>query len=167
MSKKLSVDRKTSTAHRLKHYDGDCSNVHGHNLAWEVNLLLEDPSPPDNMTVDFKTVSDYIDLVDHALLLNEEDELVDSVEEWRWLDGGRDFDTIGWTMYRSPALGDVLIYEGDPTCEVLAPWLAELLVSKIDSCFLAKVSLKETESYELSNAVYMEEDRAVVEGIHE
>lgn len=154
--KTLQVDRKTSTAHRLYHYEGVCANVHGHNLDWEVTLRLREPEPPSNMTVDFKVVSDLIDLSDHALLLNKEDPLCEDRHDWSWLDGGQDFDTIGWTKYKTPVLGEVVMFDGDPTCEVLADWLAELLVTRIDSAFAASVDLAETEKYNLLQGEYRE-----------
>jgi len=94
-----------------------CSNVHGHNLAWQVSLVLEDPSPPDNMTVDFKVVSDYIDKVDHATLLNDADPLITG--DVVYVESAQ-FDTISYKEIDHEILGDTIVFDGDPTCEVLS-----------------------------------------------
>ena len=143
----LNVQMTTSTAHRLTHYDGVCSSVHGHNLDWDVTVRLDhEPNGEDNMSTDFKTVADIIDSVDHAVLLNAEDELVDgdalSFPEAVIAD---------WGQYYDDQLGNVLVFEGDPTCELLALWLSERIIEEVDEAYSVSVELAETEKYSFEN----------------
>lgn len=127
----LTVERSTSTAHRLTHYDGVCGNVHGHNMKWELKLVVSmEDTGDDNMPLDFKTVSDLVDEYDHATVLNEDDVLLDQGVEWA-----------------ESYLGEVITFDGDPTCELLADVLARDLVDEIDAVQSANVTLKETEKY--------------------
>jgi len=127
----LTVDRSTSTAHRLHHYDGVCGNVHGHNMRWDVELTVSmEAVGDDNMPLDFKLVSDRIDKYDHATLLNEDDPLLDQGMEWA-----------------ESYLGQVISFDGDPTCELVAQVLADDLVDNLDCILEATVTVHETEKY--------------------
>jgi 6-pyruvoyl-tetrahydropterin synthase len=152
----LEVERATSTAHRLLNYEGVCSNVHGHNLEWEVELTLSGVSKPDNMSVDFKDVSDYIDYTDHAVLLNENDPLLEESLVPETVD---EFESVSWTKEIVDPLGEVIVFEGDPTCEILVDWMAELLVTEIDSAAVADVSLSETEKYTITSGRAFDTDQ--------
>lgn len=135
----LHVERSTSTAHRLLNYDGACRNVHGHNMDWDVTISLDmvDEDDPTNMPLDFKEVSDTIDEVDHAILLNETDPLYNEVAN---------------------ALGDFITFEGDPTCEVMAKWMAEKLFDLDEAVNHVTVSVAETDKYSIETS-YGEYDR--------
>jgi len=120
----VTVERSTSTAHRLHHYDGVCGDVHGHNIRWELTLVVEMGSVgDDNMPLDFKAVSDMVDETDHAILLNESDPLTESEH-----------------------LGSVITFDGDPTTELISQWMADRLVS-LDVVTAAEVTLYETDKY--------------------
>jgi len=122
----VSVTRRTSTGHRLYHYDGVCGNVHGHNLEWDVELTIDmSDTGADNMPLDFKEVSDRIDETDHAVLLNENDPLTE----------------------HSGLLGEVLTFDSDPTTELVSQWMADRLVSDISAVLSAEVTVKETQKY--------------------
>lgn len=126
----LTVERSTSTAHRLTHYEGVCANVHGHNMKWDLELVVSmEDTGEENMPLDFKDVSDRIDEYDHAILLNNDDPLVSAP------DGVRDL------------LGEVVTFEGDPTCELVAQVVADDLVAELDCVLEAFVTLSETEKY--------------------
>jgi len=120
----VTVERSTSTAHRLRHYDGACGNVHGHNIRWELTLTVNmETTGDDNMPLDFKRVSDLIDETDHAILLNENDPLT-----------------------ASDHLGAVIEFDGDPTTEHVAQWMADQLVS-LAVVTAAEVTMYETDKY--------------------
>lgn len=145
--RELTVERSTSTAHRLLHYDGACGNVHGHNLDWDIELVVSmEYAGEDNMPLDFKEVSDKIDETDHTTILNIEDPLLNHRE----------------------LLGDkeVIVMDGDPTCEVLAQWMASRLVREVDAVLCAEVTLKETEKYGMtakaSAGDYVPEDQTTL-----
>lgn len=64
---KLYVSRKFSAAHYLTNYDGPCARLHGH--TWKVEVWLTGPvNPATGMVVDFKSVKDIIDVLDHHCL---------------------------------------------------------------------------------------------------
>lgn len=149
-SRNLTVERSTSTAHRLLHYDGACANVHGHNFDWKVEAVIRmDNTGDDNMPVDFKDVADMIDWTDHATLLNRDDPLVEDRAEWNWVNGGN-HGGAKWTHYTGGPLGDVIVFDSDPTCELVAQWFADLLVEEADDVRLTNVSLAETEKYTMA-----------------
>ena len=131
----LTVERSTSTGHRLTHYDGVCNNIHGHNIVWvaEVTVDMADTGA-DNMPVDLKTISDTIDQVDHALLLNEDDPLANRPDM-----GG--------------ILGTVMTFPGDPTCEFMADWMARRILTAADAITEVSLSVSETDKYAISTTV--------------
>lgn len=152
----LHVERSTSTAHRLSHYDGVCGNIHGHNMVWEAEVEVSmDGADNDNMPLDLKTVSSLIDEVDHALLLNVDDELLDAV----MVDGGivTDGDTLSdlrqmgqdgiyvREAYIEP-LGEVYLFWGDPTCEQMSQWMANR-IQQIDAVVDVELTVYETDKY--------------------
>lgn len=125
--RKIKVNHSTSTAHRLLYYDGACNNVHGHNMEWDVNIVVEmDEVGEDNMAIDFKKVSSLLDETDHAIILNEEDPLVD-------------YEDI---------LGDVITVPGDPTVEYMTEWMAEKFL-ELEEVVSVTVSCAETDKYDM------------------
>lgn len=148
----LEVERSTSTAHRLRHYNGVCGNIHGHNMQWQVEVEVSmDDVGESNMPLDLKTISSAIDRVDHATILNENDPLVhdmrNSHEGIHTMDGARDF------IERS--FGEVYWMDGDPTCEVLAKQMAEEIYERADAIMHVFVEVAETDKYSIS-AMYNE-----------
>lgn len=145
MSKRdLEVEMSTSTAHRLVNYPGICHNLHGHNLTWEIYLEQEvEMDGEENIGVDFKDVSDTIDELDHAALLNYEDPLVP--------------DGLSGRYATIPAVGDVVLFEGDPTVELLTVYMAKELVNRFQPVTYAEVTCYETDKYGMT-AEYPRED---------
>lgn len=136
----INVERSTSTAHRLLHYDGDCSNIHGHNMKWEVDITVNmGDTGEDNMPIDFKEISDCIDRVDHCLLLNKNDPMLER--------------GIGKTMKTS-----YISFEGDPTCELLVRWMAERLYNLSEDIVYAGVECSETDKYTMAYSYQGEGD---------
>jgi 6-pyruvoyl-tetrahydropterin synthase len=144
----LEVERSTSTAHRLTHYDGACGNIHGHNMTWEVEVTVDvDGMAPENMPVDLKEVSDAIDRVDHAAVLGSKDELVERLDH--------SFDSVSGKEtareFVEQTFGDVIwLSAGDPTCEVLADWMARRIYNIDESVTNVRLSVAETDKYSIS-----------------
>ncbi|MDD5624372.1 MAG: 6-carboxytetrahydropterin synthase QueD [Candidatus Cloacimonetes bacterium] len=68
---KLSVYDYFSAAHRLRGYEGPCSNVHGHN--WKVRVTFQTGKlDPLRMAIDFKELkvklSEILKELDHTFL---------------------------------------------------------------------------------------------------
>lgn len=149
----LQVDRSTSTAHKLEHYDGVCGNIHGHNLDWHVEAVVSMVGTDEgNMPVDLKDVADVLDTVDHACILN--DDIVEEVLEHRAIDDEAERidaeDLIEWFF------GDVIWFESDPTCEVLSQWMANRLVQEFDAIRYASITVNETDKYGIHTAAHSE-----------
>jgi len=118
----------TSTAHRLMHYGGACNNVHGHNMEWNVTLTVRVPDEDHQMALDFKDVSDQLDVFDHAIILNEDDPLAEHAE----------------------LLGDVITVEGDPTCENIGQMVADRYMDRFENVMAAEVEMAETGKYAMT-----------------
>lgn len=132
----LSVERSTSTAHRLSRYHGACGNIHGHNMVWEADVEIKmDPEDRSHMPLDLKDISDVIDRVDHACILSRQDPL---------LDGGLQ-QKAGVDM--TDLLGDVIVFDGDPTCEVMAKWMAKRIYDVDESVLSVSLACSETAKY--------------------
>lgn len=135
----LDTERSTSTAHRLTYYDGACGNIHGHNFTWMVEAeVLFDPEDESGMPIDLKDISDVIDETDHAVLLNKDDPLLD----------GR-LDRQG----AEQALGDVITFEQDPTCEVTSHWMAKRILNLSSDVVRVDLKLQETKKYGIGTCV--------------
>ncbi|UBF23059.1 6-pyruvoyl tetrahydropterin synthase QueD [Haloarcula virus HCTV-16] len=128
----------TSTAHRLMHYDGACNNIHGHNIEWNAKLQVSVPNEEHQMAEDFKDISDVFDRYDHAVLLNENDPLVQALVE-----------ELGKSAV-GELLGEYYLFDGDPTTELVSKVVAQELVDEFDNVRRAKVQMKETAKYAMS-----------------
>jgi len=73
------IDKKfhVPTGHRLSKHAGRCKNIHGHNLTVHIGIKSRELNDND-MVMDFSElkalVNESLDLWDHCLLLNKEDE---------------------------------------------------------------------------------------------
>lgn len=72
---------RVPVGHRLSKHSGRCINYHGHNLV--ILVGLKSPQLNDNdMVMDFadlkKMINGFIDKWDHAMILNENDPLLES-----------------------------------------------------------------------------------------
>jgi len=144
-TRELTVERSTATAHRLSRYDGVCGNVHGHNIEWEVELHIEMTGDSHNMPLDFKDVADLLDRFDHALTVAYDDEMLEIDPVW----GGVKDDTEFPVEYQSEVYGQVWVFEGDPTCEVLSQYVADELAS-LETVHDVDVTAWETDKYGMS-----------------
>lgn len=134
----LTVEQTTSTAHRLYHYDGACNNIHGHNFRWKIEAAIDmrDADGDTGMVVDLKDLKDVVDAVDHAVILNAEDPLADTLSE------------EGQTVYTLPE---------DPTCENVVAWMIECFVEELPITGIT-LTLEETDKYGVTATYYPEED---------
>ena len=67
----IKLIRSFSAAHRLRHYDGPCHDLHGH--TWKAVFIIEGPVQQDGMVCDFKVIKKLLDdqLPDHRFLNDE------------------------------------------------------------------------------------------------
>ncbi len=75
----LDIRREFSAAHQLKGYNGNCSNLHGHN--WTVQVFIRSEKLDEvGIALDFKVLKKELDVIlsglDHKFL-NEHDEFRD------------------------------------------------------------------------------------------
>ncbi|AGM11684.1 QueD [Halovirus HCTV-5] len=128
----------TSTAHRLMHYDGACNNIHGHNMEWNARLKVRVPNEEHQMAEDFKDISDVFDQYDHAILLNNDDPLLEALQDF------------GGSALVTDVLGEVYTFDGDPTTELVSQVVAQQLVDTFENVERARVQIKETAKYAMS-----------------
>jgi 6-pyruvoyltetrahydropterin/6-carboxytetrahydropterin synthase len=67
----LITEAEFAAAHRLREYDGQCENLHGHN--WKVELVVAgEELGPLGMLIDFRDIkailNDVLDTFDHKYL---------------------------------------------------------------------------------------------------
>ena len=64
------VIAKSSVAHKLEHYKGKCSNLHGHTIKVMVEIGFQEISSPTNMKLDFKEIKKMMEKIvpDHVYL---------------------------------------------------------------------------------------------------
>ncbi len=82
---KISKEFTFSMGHRLSRHLGACKHIHGHNYKVIVGLKSETLNS-DGMIIDFSQlksiVTEYLDIMDHALMINAVDlEVVDKMKE--------------------------------------------------------------------------------------
>lgn len=84
-------------SHRLMHYEGKCSRLHGHR--WSVEVWMEgEPANQTKILIDYNIVKNIINIYDHQVILNKDDPLVAAI-----------------APFQTPVLTN-----GDPTSELLA-----------------------------------------------
>lgn len=104
----------------------------------------------DNMPIDFKTVSDLIDDVDHAVLLKKNDPLVEELQIFKDVEGRS---SGPYHITEDGVLGDAWIFPGeDPTCEYLVEWMAERLYDAHENIEYVEVSAAETDKYHMTGS---------------
>jgi len=108
----------TETGHRLNHYDGKCSHLHGHTYQWEVTVQSNNLTD-NGMVTDFKELKavmiQILEPFDHAMVLANDDPLIklfpSNLEEvLRATNGARP---------------RIIIFPVNPTAENFATWAAE------------------------------------------
>lgn len=84
-------------AHRLMHYDGKCSRLHGHRWSIEVWMTGE-INEKTKILIDYNIIKNIIDVYDHQIILNKDDPIAAAI-----------------AGIQTPVFTD-----GDPTSELLA-----------------------------------------------
>lgn len=130
-TRQMSIETTTSTAHRLPDYDGACAHIHGHNMAWSLDVTVDMDAEVDGMVVDLKDLKAVVERYDHALVLHATDPLVNHLDA---------FGEMGF---------DIVTTDGAPTCECLSQVVADDLVT-IPGVISARVGLAETAKYSVS-----------------
>ena len=147
----LTVERSTATGHKVSRYDGACGNVHGHNINWDIEVEVKmDEDDKSNMPVDLKDISGLVDQLDHVLVLASDDPMLEIDPDH---DPEDDIVPVYPYQYESEAYGEVWVFEGDPTCEVVSQWAADELV-EIDAIDSARVTAFETDKYGIKATSY-------------
>ncbi|MDO5843561.1 MAG: 6-carboxytetrahydropterin synthase [Methanocorpusculum sp.] len=84
-------------SHRLMHYEGKCSRLHGHR--WSIEVWMEGtPAEQSKILIDYNIIKNIIDIYDHQVILNKDDPLVAAI-----------------APFQTPVLTN-----GDPTSELIA-----------------------------------------------
>jgi 6-pyruvoyltetrahydropterin/6-carboxytetrahydropterin synthase len=90
--------------HRLIHYQGKCFRLHGHQ--WRVEVWIEGTADErTGIVLDYNCIKEVVGRFDHQVILNADDPMVASIE----------------------AFHPVVTTPGDPTSEVLAGLIAEMI----------------------------------------
>ena len=91
-------------SHRLMHYHGKCSQLHGHR--WRVEVWMEGSvDDATRILVDYNTIKSIIERFDHQTILNQDDPMVPCIGQFQ----------------------PVMTTPGDPTSELLAAMFIEML----------------------------------------
>jgi 6-pyruvoyltetrahydropterin/6-carboxytetrahydropterin synthase len=90
--------------HRLIHYQGKCFRLHGHQ--WRVEVWIEGTADErTGIVLDYNCIKEVVGRFDHQVILNAEDPMAACIETFH----------------------PVLTTAGDPTSELLAGLIAELI----------------------------------------
>jgi 6-pyruvoyltetrahydropterin/6-carboxytetrahydropterin synthase len=64
---RLRVSSDFSSSHQLRHYEGKCENMHGHNFSVEVDVVGERLDPKLGILMDFKELKRLLKIVTDEL----------------------------------------------------------------------------------------------------
>ena len=134
----LSLIFKFDAAHRLMHYKGPCSHIHGH--TWRVKVCIEgEVDSESGMVVDFSEIRKQIDnyvisFFDHAMIVNRED-----------------YDVKAFLKGKGFRYVEI---DGEPTCENLAKLIYTQIEVAVPQKRLASVRVWETQN---NSAIYTKE----------
>ena len=104
MQSRLYKEVHFDASHRLLHYQGKCACLHGHR--WRVEVWMEGRvAEKTGILVDYNTIKEVVERLDHQIILNQEDPLVRCIRK----------------------VHPVVITPGEPTSELLASLLCDQL----------------------------------------
>lgn len=108
-------------AHLLSNYNGKCRNLHGHTYRLQVTVEME-VNDISCMAVDFGFLKEVLENVvtdrfDHAICFSSEDYRSSAEDE-----------LLAWADIHS--MNYVIIPNGKTTCEMLAPYIKELIIEE-------------------------------------
>ena len=90
--------------HRLIHYQGKCFRLHGHQ--WRVEVWIEGTADErTGIVLDYNCIKEVVGQFDHQVILNADDPMAACIETFH----------------------PVVTTEGDPTSELLASLIAEMI----------------------------------------
>ncbi len=91
-------------SHRLLHYEGKCSRLHGHQ--WRVEVWIEGTVDEKTMIVmDYNCIRNVINRFDHEVILNRDDPMVDCLQQFQ----------------------EVITTTGDPSSELIADQIGGMI----------------------------------------
>jgi 6-pyruvoyltetrahydropterin/6-carboxytetrahydropterin synthase len=94
-------------SHRLLYYKGKCFRLHGHQ--WRVQVWMEGEIDEKTcILVDYNCIKEVIQRFDHQVILNAEDPMVECIS----------------------AFQEVVTTPGDPTSELIAALIAEMIAAR-------------------------------------
>ena len=97
MTTRIYKETHFDASHRLMHYEGKCSRLHGHR--WGVEVWMEGTiDAASKILIDYNSIKQVVDVYDHQVILNRDDPMVAAL-----------------APFQTPVLTD-----GDPTSEILA-----------------------------------------------
>jgi len=118
---KIRTEFTFAAAHRLLGYEGECGRLHGHN--WRVVVDVDGDIDERGFIVDFRDVKKIKEVFDHRVILHPEDPLV------------RILDDVVTLQY------------GNPTCENIAWYVADLLKSRLPDHYISVWVWETDDSY--------------------
>ncbi|MDU9375771.1 hypothetical protein McpSp1_03500 [Methanocorpusculaceae archaeon Sp1] len=97
MATRIFKETHFDASHRLMHYQGKCSRLHGHR--WGVEVWMEGIiDATSKILIDYNIVKQVVEVYDHQVILNKDDPLAAAI-----------------LPFQQPVLTN-----GDPTSELLA-----------------------------------------------
>lgn len=131
METNIGFRRTFAAAHRLNEYQGKCHNIHGHNYA--VDITISGPVNSVGMVIDWGDVKPFIDIYDHAIILEYNDPIADVLADYtRIVKVGKPPTTEYLASMIADDIGDFLV--GNPR------------EKEFDKSYLVTVQLQETDS---------------------
>jgi len=117
MNSRIYKEVTFDASHRLLHYQGKCSSLHGHR--WRVEVWIEGPvQEATGILIDYNRIREIIEQFDHQVILNEEDPMAECLSRYQ-------------TVITTP---------GDPTSEMLVSVIHEMIARECeDQDFPARV----------------------------
>lgn len=91
-------------SHRLLHYEGKCSRLHGHQ--WRAEVWIDgEPDETTSILVDYNCIKKVVERFDHQVILNEADPMVSALTPFQ----------------------EVITTSGDPSSELLSSLIGGLI----------------------------------------
>lgn len=154
-----SITRKIECdiGHRIPDHHSKCSHIHGHRYVIEatcVGELVREGSSKD-MVLDFSFLKDEMvkvihDETDHALILSQDDPLIDVLMADRRNSWCGDSNSEGGTVAISD-WGKIYIIKASPTAEALAEHWFYRLEQRVNARSEGQASLLDIRVYETPN----------------
>lgn len=124
----LKKNFRFEAAHRLaKGYEGKCANIHGHSWNGVLALRTEKLDHQD-MSIDFYKMGEFVKKIenelDHTILLQHDDtDLIKLCVDNKWKH---------------------VIFTGNPTCEIIAEYIAICAKEFFGAAMFKSITIKET-----------------------